>query len=58
MRLFSLLPLLALLVVQAAGQSEVTSDDPATDAGSTTNSTTDTKPRIPSQDEVSTIREN
>nr|NP_001245570.1 defective chorion, isoform E [Drosophila melanogaster]AFH07284.1 defective chorion, isoform E [Drosophila melanogaster] len=52
MRLFSLLPLLALLVVQAAGQSEVTSDDPATDAGSTTNSTTDTKPRIPSQDEM------
>ncbi|KMZ08644.1 defective chorion-1 protein, FC125 isoform isoform X1 [Drosophila simulans] len=52
MRLYSLLPLLALLVVQAAGQSQVTSDDPATDAGSTTNSTADTKPRIPSQDEI------
>ncbi|EDW53657.1 GM11970 [Drosophila sechellia] len=52
MRLYSLLPLLALLVVQAAGQSQVTSDDPATDAGSTTNSTADTKPRVPSQDEI------
>ncbi|XP_043658878.1 defective chorion-1 protein, FC125 isoform [Drosophila teissieri] len=52
MRLYSLLPLLALLVVQAAGQSQVSADAPATDAGATSNSTADTKPRIPSQDEI------
>nr|XP_036677056.1 defective chorion-1 protein, FC125 isoform isoform X3 [Drosophila suzukii] len=46
MRLHSLLPLLALLVAQAAGQ------DPPADAGKTTNSSTDTRPRIPTRDEI------
>nr|Q23933.2 RecName: Full=Defective chorion protein; Flags: Precursor [Drosophila erecta] len=52
MRLYSHLPLLALLVVQAVGQSQVTSEDPARDAGSTSNSTAATRPRIPSQEEI------
>ncbi|KQS30541.1 defective chorion-1 protein, FC177 isoform isoform X2 [Drosophila erecta] len=52
MRLYSHLPLLALLVVQAVGQSQVTSEDPARDAGSTSNSTAATRPRIPSQEEM------
>ncbi|XP_037725345.1 defective chorion-1 protein, FC125 isoform isoform X2 [Drosophila subpulchrella] len=46
MRLHSLLPLLALLVAQAAGQ------DPPSNAGSTTNSSTDSRPRIPTNDEI------
>ncbi|XP_016948923.3 defective chorion-1 protein, FC106 isoform isoform X3 [Drosophila biarmipes] len=52
MRLHSLLPLLALLAVQAAGQSDVASEDPAADAGPTTNTSTDTKPRIPTAEEI------
>ncbi|XP_017085349.1 defective chorion-1 protein, FC125 isoform isoform X2 [Drosophila eugracilis] len=52
MRLHSLLPLLALLVVQVAGQSPVTSGDPATDTEKSTSNTTDTRPRAPTQEEI------
>ncbi|XP_052849989.1 defective chorion protein, FC177 isoform isoform X1 [Drosophila gunungcola] len=56
MRLHRLLPLLALLGVhvsgQCPGQAIVGSGISAPDGGSTTNFSTDTRPRIPSQDEI------
>nr|XP_044252250.1 defective chorion-1 protein, FC177 isoform isoform X2 [Drosophila takahashii] len=53
MRLHSLLPLLALLAVQAVAQSDtITAEDPPKDAGSKTNSSTETRLRYPSNDEI------